>query len=191
MYMCLMTKITHETLILNTFLYDCIVKINKMYVYLQGKLESRLEDNVYSIQGRLSKIESAVSRDRQIINDLQGVCFNIYWIISLSQVNEWLLFNVKWACQLYHGENKLHFDEMMMSVLLRYQHTDLDFFSASSLKQHSAGRHVLPLWHIILIPSQPVFAPIPELEPRYTTLKCSYSRARPQIYHTQMLPLQG
>jgi hypothetical protein len=78
MYMCLMTKITHETLILNTFLYDCIVKINKMYVYLQGKLESRLEDNVYSIQGRLSKIESAVSRDRQIINDLQGVCFNIY-----------------------------------------------------------------------------------------------------------------
>jgi hypothetical protein len=79
-------SLTHETLILNTFLYDCIVKINKMYVYLQGKLESRLEDNVYSIQGRLSKIESAVSRDRQIINDLQGVCFNIYWIISLSWV---------------------------------------------------------------------------------------------------------
>lgn len=63
-----------------------------MYMYLQGKLESRLEDNVYSIQGRLSKIESAVSRDRQIINDLQGVCINFtstqYWIISLSQVIE-------------------------------------------------------------------------------------------------------
>jgi len=46
----------------------------------------------------------------------------------------------------------------------------LDFYSASSLKQQSKGRHVAPLGHIItdrhvtplepfiLIPSQPVFA---------------------------------
>ena len=34
----------------------------------------------------------------------------------------------------------------------------LDFYSASSLKQQSAGRHVAPLGHIILIPNQPVFA---------------------------------
>ena len=33
-----------------------------------------------------------------------------------------------------------------------------DFYSVSSLKQQSAGRHVTPLWHIILISSQPVFA---------------------------------
>ena len=35
----------------------------------------------------------------------------------------------------------------------------LDFYSASSLKQkqQSAGRHVAPLRHIILIPRQPVF----------------------------------
>jgi len=38
------------------------------------------------------------------------------------------------------------------------QHAELDFHSASSLKQQSAGRHVPPLGHIILIPSQPVFA---------------------------------
>jgi hypothetical protein len=38
------------------------------------------------------------------------------------------------------------------------QHAELDFYSASSLKQQSAGRHVAPLGHIILIPSQPVFA---------------------------------
>jgi hypothetical protein len=38
------------------------------------------------------------------------------------------------------------------------QHAELDFYSASSLKQQSAGRHVTPLGHIILIPSQPVFA---------------------------------
>jgi hypothetical protein len=38
------------------------------------------------------------------------------------------------------------------------QHAELDFYSASPLKQQSAGRHVAPLWHIILIPSQQVFA---------------------------------
>jgi hypothetical protein len=41
------------------------------------------------------------------------------------------------------------------------QHAELDFYSASSLKQQSAGRHVAPLGHIILIPSQPVFALTP------------------------------
>jgi hypothetical protein len=35
------------------------------------------------------------------------------------------------------------------------QHAELDFYSASWNK--SAGRHVAPLGHIILIPSQPVF----------------------------------
>jgi hypothetical protein len=38
------------------------------------------------------------------------------------------------------------------------QHAELDFYSASSLKQQSTGRHVAPLGHIILITSQPVFA---------------------------------
>ena len=39
---------------------------------------------------------------------------------------------------------------MMMVVVV-------DFYSASSLKQQSAGRHVAPLWYIILISSQTVF----------------------------------
>jgi hypothetical protein len=34
----------------------------------------------------------------------------------------------------------------------------LDFYSASSMKQQSAGKHVAPFGHIILIPSQAVFA---------------------------------
>jgi hypothetical protein len=38
------------------------------------------------------------------------------------------------------------------------RHAELDFYSASSLKKQSAGRQVAPLGHIILIPSQPVFA---------------------------------
>jgi hypothetical protein len=37
------------------------------------------------------------------------------------------------------------------------RHAELDFYNASSLKQQSAGRHVAPLGHIILIPSQPVW----------------------------------
>jgi len=41
------------------------------------------------------------------------------------------------------------------------QHAELDFYSASSLKQQFAGWHVAPLGHIILIQSQPVFALTP------------------------------
>ena len=41
------------------------------------------------------------------------------------------------------------------------QHAELDCYSASSLKQHAAGRHVVSLGHIILIPSQTVFALCP------------------------------
>jgi len=34
-------------------------------------------------------------------------------------VSDLLLLNAKWAIfQLYHGENKLHFDEMMMIFAL-------------------------------------------------------------------------
>ena len=38
------------------------------------------------------------------------------------------------------------------------QHTELDFNRAYPQKQQSAGRHVTPHRHIILIPSQAVFA---------------------------------
>jgi hypothetical protein len=41
------------------------------------------------------------------------------------------------------------------------QHAELDFYSASSLKQQSAGRYVTPRGQIILIPSQSVFALTP------------------------------
>ena len=41
------------------------------------------------------------------------------------------------------------------------QQAELEFHSASSLKQQSAGRYVAPLGHIILIPSHPVFALTP------------------------------
>ena len=41
------------------------------------------------------------------------------------------------------------------------QHAYLDFYTASTVKQQSAGRHFTPLRHIILIERQPVFVLIP------------------------------
>jgi hypothetical protein len=85
---------------------------------------------------------------------------NIYiFVSSLAEWLEWLLFNANSAIfQLCHVENKLTINEMMMGPLFVLdQPAEMDFHSASSLKQQSAGRHVAPLGHIILIPSQPVF----------------------------------
>ena len=83
--------------------------------------------------------------------------------------------------QLYHGENKLISNEMMMRFTELDQHAELGFYSASSLKQQSAGRHVTPLGHIILIPSQPVFA----LSPQCRVLSREASGLELTIYHTR------
>jgi hypothetical protein len=45
-------------------------------------------------------------------------------------------------------------DEVHFTI---HQHAELDFYSASPLKQQSMGRHVATHGHIILIPNQPVF----------------------------------
>jgi len=69
-----------------------------------------------------------------------------------------LLFNAYLAIfQPYHGENKLHFNELMMMSALYWNNALGWTFSASSIKQQSVDRHVAPPGHIILIPSQPVF----------------------------------
>ena len=78
--------------------------------------------------------------------------------IRKGGVSEWLLLSANSAIfQLYHGENKLILNEMVM-VSLCTRPTRCDIYSASSLKQQSVGRHVAPLWHSCLIPNQPVFA---------------------------------
>jgi hypothetical protein len=48
----------------------------------------------------------------------------------------------------------------ILSNLRKIEH-HLDFYSASSLKQLSADRHVAPLGQIILIPRHPVFGLCP------------------------------
>ena len=68
-----------------------------------------------------------------------------------------LLFNANSALSWREQVNFQWDDDDEVRFVLD-QHAELDFYSASSLKQQSAGRHVTPLGHIILIPSQPVFA---------------------------------
>jgi hypothetical protein len=56
---------------------------------------------------------------------------------------------------IWYNQNRSGDDEIRFVL---DQHAELDFNSASSLKQQSAGRHVAQLEHTILIPSQPVFS---------------------------------
>ena len=65
--------------------------------------------------------------------------------------------------QRHHGGNKVHINDVTdddVRIVLD-QHADLDLYSASSLKQQFADRHVNPLGHIILIPARPVFVLTP------------------------------
>jgi len=58
--------------------------------------------------------------------------------------------------QLYHYENKLIFNEMMMRSAL-YQTNMLSWIFIVLATQQSTDRHVASLRHIILIPSKTVF----------------------------------
>jgi hypothetical protein len=73
-----------------------------------------------------------------------------------NRVSEWLWVSnfsvVSWRDQV-----NFQWDNGEIRFVLD-QHAELDCYSASSLKQQSVDRHVAPLGHIILIPSQPVFA---------------------------------
>ena len=91
--------------------------------------------------------------------DIGGIVINRHCLTFLFIIyrSEWLLFNANSAIfQLYHGENKLWM-RWWWGLFVLDQHAELDFYSASSLKQQSADKHVAPLGHIILIPNQPVF----------------------------------
>ena len=80
------------------------------------------------------------------------------WIYRKEWVIELLLFNANSAIlQLYHGENKLTLNEMEMRYAL-FSTNMLGFYTAGSLKQQFGDKYVAPLGHIIMIPSQPVFA---------------------------------
>ena len=76
------------------------------------------------------------------------------WVIIVLMPNE-QFSAISWREQvsLWRNDDDVHF--------VLDQNTELDFYSANTLNQQSAGRHVTPLGHIILIPSQPVVALMP------------------------------
>ena len=72
----------------------------------------------------------------------------------------------------------------MMVIMIRFvldQYAELDFYCANSLKQQPSSRHVAPLEHIIMIPSQLVFA----LTPYFCVF--DPTGARRQIYYTRVI----
>ena len=74
--------------------------------------------------------------------------------IPITGVNEWAII-ISWQKQVRFSSDD---DDDVCFVL--DQHDELKFYShASSLKQQPLDRYVVPLGHIILIPSQPVFTP--------------------------------
>jgi hypothetical protein len=85
---------------------------------------------------------------------------NIYSRYSHLQITiEWVS-DCCWTRiqQFFRWERiNFHWDDDVVRFVLD-QHAELDFYSASSLKQQNACRHVAPIGHIILIPSHPVFA---------------------------------
>jgi hypothetical protein len=75
------------------------------------------------------------------------ISYNIYELLLIKDSMFDFVFNLK---------HRVDDDDDVLFVL--DQHAELYFYSASSLKQQFADRHIAPLGHIILIPSQPVFA---------------------------------
>jgi hypothetical protein len=67
---------------------------------------------------------------------------------------EWMLI-AKW--EVMAGISYIQWDDNDAHFVFE-QHTQLDFYSTNSLKQQSVSRYVTSRAHIILIPSQPVFA---------------------------------
>ena len=61
----------------------------------------------------------------------------------------------------------------------------LDFYSASSLKQRSTGRYIAPLGHIILVPSQPVFALSNAACLVTNTMSIVFGLTQAGLYHTR------
>ena len=87
-------------------------------------------------------------------------CYLSYQFSQTCWVSKWLLFNANSAIVSvisWREQVNVQWDDNGVRFVLD-QHAELDFYSVSSLKQQSAGRHVALLGHIILIPSQLVFA---------------------------------
>jgi hypothetical protein len=101
------------------------------------------------------------------------------WVLQVSSTNKSAWYNwvsewvSEWVSNCYLTPSEQFFSHIMVRasyisirwlwcpLCTRPTCSVLDFYNASSLKQQSLGRHVSPFGHIMLIPSQPVFALTP------------------------------
>ena len=63
-----------------------------------------------------------------------------------------------WLLYRFYTQNSRWDDDDEEVCFVLNQQAQLDFYSASSLKQQSADNQVAPLGNSVLIPSQPVYA---------------------------------
>jgi hypothetical protein len=132
---------------MNLQLHSVILRIF-IYIFLRKIRDS--EDMNRDLSTNVAKRDEALHQT--------NVCITL----PIIWVSEWLLFNAKWAILFSYIMARTSWFSIkwwwcpLCTVL--DQHAELDFYSASWLKQWSSDRHVAPLGHIILIPSQPVFA---------------------------------
>ena len=116
------------------------------------------------------------------------------WLYG-SWVSEWLFLSANSAifpAISWREQVDFQWDDDEARFVLD-QHAELDFYSASSLKQQSADIHVAPLRHIILIPSQPVFALTPKCcmlsgeatNTNFIVFGLTRLGIKPTIYHTR------
>ena len=86
------------------------------------------------------------------------------WWVEQVNFNEMTMMSADFVC-LYNYDFWLSLCKIVRSSVILLlplfvldQHAKLDIYSASTLKRQSTVRNVAPLGHIIVTPSQPVFA---------------------------------
>ena len=140
-------------------------------MHYEGKSKLRKHNTSYCLIEEVTKADLTVCRIltpilvfRSIMHffiaKLVPCMYHYIWYRAYEWVSEWWLFNANSAIfQLYHGKSKLIFNEMMMRSAMCYTNTLSWIFIVLTHGNNSPRIDMsTPRWHIILIPSQPVFA---------------------------------
>ena len=129
--------------------YQFTLIIRCLFIYIMYNSKQQQLNKKMSFLGLRRK------RKNWILVLLYSIIFHIIFLFIVVQRKLSNFSAISWREQV-----NFKWDDDEVRFVLD-QHAELDFYSASSLKQQSADRHVAPLWHIILILSQPVFAHTP------------------------------